>query len=722
MDRDRERAAEQVFEEFVGACLEGRPPDPGTFLDAHPDLRSYLAPRIEAFSAVHQAFSSLPPMEVRDAEQSAESPPIPRGTEYRGFVVEREIGHGGMGTVYLASQPSLDRQVALKILPKTLLVDERAAERFRREGLAVARLRHKNIVQVLDSGEEHGTCFLAMEYIKGMPLDKLIKRLQDRRPWSEGSGAVTETLSDGAAPSTSGKGDTNPRSYARWVAATIAEVAEALEYAHGQGVLHRDVKPSNIIISTDGVPRLVDFGLASLTGSAAVTATGDLFGTPRYMAPEQIEGGSSRVDKRADVYSLGLVLYEMVTLKPAFDAESAAAVFHDVLQRDPKPPRDVCPAVPKQLESVILKATDKDAGRRYQSATELAQDLRRFINEVPVTASRVGRVGRIYRRARRHPWRTGLAAATALLLIVGGYAFFALRGAARQERAAELTKRAEDIMRADGKFWNAGFDALDDADLDKARTLYEQAIDNGGDSALALSGLGATLCRLGQEQDGRELLSEAARKRISISEDAYTVANRLFHCSMYALAAEAYEQGLRAAPNPSARRWNDLGDALYWGGQPAQAADAYAKANQMEPKDGLFLYNLGVALRDAGRVDGAVEKLERAGETLPDDYDVHSDFALALAQMGQVEKAENEHRRALALYPENPILRVRFAKFLLQEGRLEEAAAELAEVSQILEREPDKQWESGSAPCRNVAEELKKASSKLNQLREGHPR
>ena len=326
------------------------------------------------------------------------------------FQIVREIGRGGMGVVYEAVQVSLGRRVALKVLPPRAAPDQQYVERFQREAQAVARLDHPNIVPIYARGTARSTHYYAMKLVEGRPLSDVVAGTRARR----------------AASGTADRGPEVSRRDFRKAARLIAQVAHALEYAHSRGVVHRDIKPSNLILIPEGQVMITDFGLARLLGAPTMTISGQLLGTPVYMSPEQIRVRQQRIDHRTDIYSLGVTLYELLTLETPFRGPTPQAVLHQILDREPAPPRRLDPRIPKALQTICLKAMEKDPGRRYQSAALLAQDLSRFLKGLPITGRPVGPVGRLRRRAARHPRLTAVMAAGAVTLLVASY--FAMQG------------------------------------------------------------------------------------------------------------------------------------------------------------------------------------------------------------------------------------------------------------------------------------------------------
>ena len=378
------------------------------------------------------------------------------------FEIVREIGRGGMGVVYEARQISLNRKVALKILSAGLGLTGKAIQRFRREAEAAARLHHTNIVPIYATGEDKGIHYYAMELIEGPSLDHVIRQLRKgteplaSTPTMAPSSA--ESISHDAAPTgpyvptaasapTSSSSTSTPSGNDHFdrIARMIAEVADGLEYAHRQGVIHRDIKPSNLLLSPEGRLSINDFGLARLLEVPGMTMTGEFVGTPAYMSPEQITSGRVPLDHRTDIYSLGATLYELLTLQPPFTGERRDQVLAQILHKEPKAPRKLNKKIPVDLETICLKALDKDPDRRYQGAEAMADDLRRYVNRFAISARRAGPVERLGKWLRRHP---GLAAGVVLALLALSLAgFFAVQSwRDRQERLTMAEKARQEKL------------------------------------------------------------------------------------------------------------------------------------------------------------------------------------------------------------------------------------------------------------------------------------
>jgi len=335
----------------------------------------------------------------------------PEGRRLGEFELVEVLGRGGMGVVYRARDRA-GNDVALKQLHPGLALSSLHRERFEREAHTAARLDHPGIVRVLDEGEDDGVLFFVMEFIAGRSLDELVVEARESAP--------TETREDRADR------------LRRWVR-LVADIADTLHYAHEHGVIHRDVKPQNVLVDDEGRPHLIDFGLAKFEALRSLTISGDIAGTPYYMSPEQALAKRVKVDRRADVFSLGVVLYEMLTLRRPFEGDTQQDVLYSITFRDPASMRSVDRTIPRDLDTICFKAMEKRPADRYATAADLAADLRRHLDGKPVLAQSPSLVGRARRRLRPHRRKVlfGGVAAGALVLgsgaTLGGARWFARR-------------------------------------------------------------------------------------------------------------------------------------------------------------------------------------------------------------------------------------------------------------------------------------------------------
>jgi WD40 repeat protein len=380
---------------------------PGTKSEATLDLRAADEPSLEFLQQLKGAPPSLDGFRTAGADgPGARSVPDPRAVSVPGYEVVGELGRGGMGVVYLARQTRLGRLTALKVLLAGVHASRDVLARFRAEAVTLARLHHPNIVQIYEVGEENGCPYLTLEYVEG--------------------GSLARKLAGTPLP-------------ARQAAALVETLARAVYYAHEHGVIHRDLAPGNVLLSADGSPKVTDFGLARLlAGGASRTATGEVLGTPSYMAPEQAAGKVREAGPPADTYSLGAILYECLTGRPPFKAETPLDTLVQVVDDEPVPPSRLQPRVPRDLETVCLKCLRKEAPRRYASALELADDLRRFQVSEPIRARPVSSWERAGKWVKRRPALATLAGVSALatvgLLVLLGALW---RGAEARARVAQ---------------------------------------------------------------------------------------------------------------------------------------------------------------------------------------------------------------------------------------------------------------------------------------------
>jgi eukaryotic-like serine/threonine-protein kinase len=352
-----------ILDDYLSQLQAGKRPDRAALLVKHPELAASLK--------CLEALEGLVPAAADDFELVPDpfDDSLPR--DFGPYELLAEIGRGGMGVVYKARQKALDRVVAVKMILATHLASPEHIRRFQVEAWTAAHVRHSNITQIHDVGQYHGQHYFAMEYVEGESLAQRIAR---------------ETLDF------------------ETIVRLIIAVARAVDHLHAHGIVHRDLKPSNILLDSDEQPYVTDFGLAKVfvPGSEA-TATGVIAGTPSYMAPEQASGRSAEVGPAADIYSLGAIVYELLTGEPPFRQESPLDTLLDILGREPRYPRQINPKVPRGLELICLKCLAKSPAERYASAAALADDLERFARHEPLAVQPPDVFQKVAQWTRRRP-------------------------------------------------------------------------------------------------------------------------------------------------------------------------------------------------------------------------------------------------------------------------------------------------------------------------------
>jgi tetratricopeptide (TPR) repeat protein/tRNA A-37 threonylcarbamoyl transferase component Bud32 len=650
---DRPHSPEEALELFLECRRLGESTSPAEFAARYPELEPELSSALLALAAL----------------ESTTNPPAQEDLPERigAFRILREIGRGGMGLVLEAIEEPLGRRVALKVLPPERLGSSSARERFRREASLASRLEHPGIATVYGAGVEGERLWIAMRFVDGKTLSQAIAAAQR-------SGAVCAELPGSG-------GDARARLLA--LAACIARVARALHSAHEQGVVHRDLKPSNIIVAPDGSPVLLDFGLASTEEfeNQQLTRTGEMAGTPAYLAPELLSGGRARPDVQCDVYSLGVTLYECIALRRPFDAPTPAGLYRAIVSSATPDLRRRRRGISRDLAVVVATAMERDPSRRYRSAAAFAADLEALVAGRPIAARPVPLHGRLLRWARREPRQAvlagGLALATVAAAGLGGnwwasrdevhaaaesarrnafedaiaegfYEFGQLRHANAElafTRAQKLDPHDLEVVvgrvlvgldrhpRSEMRALldslppeTRGLDAL--AALVDHQPLPASATDGKFEGASALD-----LCVLGMC-----LLCDAARVQFS---DRRTRNLQALHC---------FTEAILRAPVARPLYYEERAFAAQLVGDREAARSASAALLSLWPDSPRALYAAGRALC-AGDLRGAIPVLERSIELAPRDLDAHNMLALALCGIGEAEAAESCCWRALAIDP-----------------------------------------------------------------------
>ncbi len=439
------------------------------------------------------------------AKVATETPTLPEvGARLGHYHLSRELGRGGQGTVYLATDQDLGRQVALKVLDGFAAANPEVLARFRREAMAASALQHPGICAVYEARVEGMTPFIAMQLVPGETLAKRISSTKEQHmPRVDGDGIATERdfvdLSTNApetevdAPAT----ESTPLSRAEVpeFVAIVEKAARALHAAHEAGVIHRDIKPGNLMVTPAGDPVILDFGLARQEDSQLETMTrvGDLFGTPAYMSPEQLSRAAIRMDARTDIWSLGVVLYECLAMRRPFEAPTREGLYQSILAKDPQDLTKANRNISRDLATVVAKALEKDRDRRYSTAEDFAEDLRRVRMNEPILARRVSALGRAWRWSKREPAKAALLALIAVTIpTVAAFVTSRIKDQPLVEEARRLRIQEEkEALLAEATY------ELSEGSAAKAKELFSKAIDQEGGSPEGAAGLAMAELKLG---------------------------------------------------------------------------------------------------------------------------------------------------------------------------------------------------------------------------------
>ncbi|MBN1512818.1 MAG: protein kinase [Phycisphaerae bacterium] len=640
------------------------------------------------------------------------------------YRILREVGRGGMGTVYEAHQVSLDRIVALKVLSYTASVPESSIIRFRREAQAAAKLQHNHIVQIYAQGEDEGLHFYAMEFVQGRSVHQLIAESAslggngardgsaDSTRGSDASGTAgptEETVLLDATPRTasgSSRGRVRARRTGRpgstsapqtpaefdRIARYVSDVADALEYAHRNGVIHRDIKPHNLMIGTDSRIRVSDFGLARVLEQPGLTVTGEFLGSPLYMSPEQISRGDTLVDHRTDIYSLGATLYEWLTLAPPFPGESREQVIAQILTADMPPPREVNPHVPVDLETICLKALEKEPKRRYASAAAMRDDLNAYLHGRAIRARRAGTATRLRKLVARNPVATMalLVVAIAISLSTAYYQQRSRHQALEHRQTAKVEEQTARLEDAEQK--NEELRALVEALTPAGWRLIQETVSTSEEE------LREPLISLSQRFARGWLADFLRAERRRLEEENPEVASdsglEYYLSSLGALATgnvtaalAALDHSLQSTPDdPYAR---ELRAVLRCGRQQfvPMAHDATALIESRPD------HHVGYLLRGAARLfadqpQEALDDLARAGELGEDEPSAwrHTLAGTARLRAGQFDKARIEYDEALVTDPAMVSALLGRAKCLYE---LQDYAGAIRDTDRVIEIAPD---------------------------------
>jgi serine/threonine protein kinase/cytochrome c-type biogenesis protein CcmH/NrfG len=733
----------QVADEFRERQCNGEKPDIDEYARRHPHVADLLRKVLGALELIHD---SLP-----GGLQSAEAVTGTLGD----FRILREVGRGGMGIVYEAEQISLRRRIALKILPFAAAMDPRHLQRFQNEACAAASLEHPHIVPVYGVGCERGVHYYAMKFIDGLSLSEIIAGMNDESRMANDE-RMTNNEARSAAPDVpEGAAGTQVRhstldllssfvirnsSFFRTVAEWGIQAAEALEHAHSLGIVHRDIKPPNLMIENSPPsshpspptlhpsPKLwiTDFGLARTAADAGLTMTGDVLGTLRYMSPEQALAKHGLVDHRTDVYSLGVTLYELLTGKSAVEGKDREEILNAITLDEPRPPRRLDTAIPQDLETIVLKALEKNSTDRYATAKEFADDLRHYLEDRPIQARRSSVVHRARKWGRRH--RAVMVAGIVCLMVtmaaaIGSVAWILGDQAARRNEAEgklrETLEAAEPLLRRGnpsdpaliaeaqraelllgggmlGSEWRGRAEqlqkdvrmlaALEAIQLDQARLRGENfdLSDTAAGFASAFQEYGISLEALESKETSDVVRQSAIREHLAAGLDYWA----------YLLAYKGDQEGanrlLALARQTDNNPWrNRLREAI--GPRKNIPVDLLRSlpVEEMPPATlGLLAGHLAFQTRfvTPEALQAAAELLQRAQQRYPADFWLNHNLAVMLANNvhpPRLEEAIGYYRVAVALRPQSPGTFLNYGAALKKKGDLLGAIAAYREAIRL---------------------------------------
>ena len=674
-NNNKEQVIEQAVQKFVDAQLQGHKLNIDEFVKQYPDIEEQLRQKIQNLQKIDNLFACLMQADDSDYREAVIEHNL-IGEKLGDFEILNLIGTGGMGAVFLAKQISLDREVALKVISDISGARAKSLERFKREAKVLAKISHPHIVSIYEVGEEGPYAYFAMEFVKGVSLDKILASIRNASSDAKASEVMRMCLEDKSgiydkeyAKSRQKDGAEIDTDYIVGISKIIICIALALENAHSKGILHRDVKPSNILIDSNGTPKLVDFGLARAETQQTITVTGEFFGTPSYVSPEQIRKPDT-VDCRSDVYSLAATYYECLTLHPPFEGNTVNETLTRVISREATPPKKYCPRLSTDFNTVLLHALEKSQEDRYLTAADFADDIENLLEFKPIKAKKPSITQRTYKTLRRNPLKV-VAVGAFILVIIMGYFLFSSRIQQKNEAIArelyqlgshktsqgeftEALMYLEKAIKVNPKFIGAYSLAGDCfrylGQPQKAIEIYKQAIEIDPNNTDSYCNLGTTYRDLGRHDEAIEVFKQTIRINPNSTGAYYNLGITYRDLGHHDKAIEAFKQTVRINPNNTDAYCN-LGTIYRDLGRRNEAIEAFKQMIRINPNDADAYCNLGTTYRDLGRHDEAIEAFKQAIRINPNNTDAYCNLGTTYRDFGRHNEAIEAFKQMIRINP-----------------------------------------------------------------------
>jgi tetratricopeptide (TPR) repeat protein len=664
-EHNSENIIEQAVQRFADAQLQGQQPNIDEFVKQYPEFESQIRQRIQSLQKIDSLFDCL--MQADDSDFSdaiAEYNLI--GQKLGDFEILKMIGQGGMGAVFLARQVSLDREVALKVISHIGGAQVKHLDRFKRESKVLAKISHPNIVPIYEVGQHGPYSYFAMEYVKGVSLDKVLSSIRNAKPDEKASEVMHKCLEVQTSVAVDKNNNSNgaeiDTDYIVRISRIIVSIASALDYAHNKGILHRDVKPSNILINTEGTAKLVDFGLAKAETQQTITITGEFFGTPSYVSPEQIRKPET-VDCRSDVFSLAATYYECLTLHPPFGGDTVNETLTQVISREAIPPKKYCPRLSTDFNTVLLHALEKLPEDRYQTAADFSTDIANLLEFKPITAKRPSITQRAYKTLRRNPLKITIVGISILVVVLSYFVYssfiqtrnktniikFHTAGlreyeAGRFTEAVTFFKKVLEVNPKDAEAYYSIGECYALEDNEKAIEAYQQAIKIDPKHAAAYWGLGLCYGAMKHYQESIDSYRQAIKIDHHNADTHLGLGDSYVAIEHYEEAIESYNQAALIEPNDSEISQR-LGDCYSKLGHYQKSIEAHKQSIKIGPSNALAWAGLGSCYLALGQNNKAVEALRQSLE-LERNPLVYEELANAYKALGSSSKTSKAYGNA----------------------------------------------------------------------------